>query len=288
LTSWYWTRALDCHLEARREIALWYFEKVIADRPTRWLPFAHRAEVYRAMDGIELARADEFRAVANGADPIYLQELAEDRALEGDWDAAKKLVSIATSRGRADPLTEAYISLKDGDRDRWRKATAALLVAAEGNSSNRLVVQPAIWAIGLAPHAVDDYSRSLGLATSFMATTMKMKQGGEALRRLRHDAHQTLAALLFRAGKSLEARVELARASSEGLVDFHDDLFATLIDLGLGDLSRAPDRLRKIREAMPTTLRETRNWRTRIEYEALYAEAERALLEVQFPAVPFR
>ena len=287
LSSWLWYCGVKDLAAGRSATALWHLDRVALARPDDWRVHAHRADALERMGRRADAAAEQDLATALGADPTYIAEAAGDRAALGDWAAAWRLTTLAAAQGAGDRAERALICLRQGDRDGYRRACAAILSAISAGPVRRDTAIEAAWVVGLSPDAVRDYARPLELAGSALASAAALKGRDDEVRDVQHQAHQARAAVLLRAGRTDEALAGLAKAAA--LVDYDpsNDLLAAIAHALSGQLAEGRARLEKARATLATESGKPRFWQRAAELDVLITEAESALLDRAFPAAPF-
>ncbi len=262
---------------SRVDVAAWYLDKVAAARPDDWRVHAHRAEAFLGLGRPVDAAAEQKHATNLGADPAYLADLAGDRAARGEWAKAAEYSAIAAARGATDHAHRALICLMTGDCAGYRQTCAALLASIAAGPARRDAAIEAAWAVGLAPAAVDDYARSIELASKAGAALDMVNDTSADFRRLCHDARRTHAAVLLRAGRLADAQAELAKAAALGDSDPLTDLLAAIAHARAGQIPAAEASLAKALNTITATAGQPAAWEPKAELDLLTAEARAAI-----------
>jgi tetratricopeptide (TPR) repeat protein len=266
LMSWYRTCAADCQAGKRWQTTLWYSDRLLAQAPDDWRLYADRALAHEKLGRTKEREADLARAVARGADSLFLLRLAEERAGQGRWEQAASALATAGQRGPL-PLAgwycHALACLKTGDQPAYRRVCAALLEKAGAKPAPGLANDLA-WVCALGPDALADYARPLALAELAV---------GQAAPAGRHHALNTLGALLYRAGRYREAvrRLEEGLQAEKGQGVAQDWVFLAMAHHRLGEEGKAQESLARLAKHPPAEGGPP--W-VRLEVELLRREAE--------------
>jgi Flp pilus assembly protein TadD len=289
LSSWLWYCGVKNLASGRPAAALWHLDRAALARPDDWSVHAHRAEALESIGRRTEAVAEQERATVLDADPSYIAEIAGDRAGQGDWPVAWRLMNLAVTRGAGDRADQGLICLRQGDRDGYRRACDSILSAIPAGPVRLDAALEAAWLIGLGPDAVRDYARPLELADSALVLVAALvgREKENEVRDLEHQAHQNRAAVLLRAGRTDEALASLAKASALADSNPSDNLLAAIAHARSGQVAEAKARLDKARATIIAERGKSKPWQRTAELEVLEAEAESALLDRVFPDQPF-
>jgi tetratricopeptide (TPR) repeat protein len=186
----------DQYVAAKQwQAARWYLDWLLARLPEDAPLYVQRAGVCSQQGDRAQRLADLVKAVELGAGESVPAQLATERAMEGKWAEASRLLSLARERGRPFSFAHALACLKAGDLEGYRSVCEVSLVEAAlhggPNEANE-----AAWLCALKPGALTDPGRAVKLAEVALA-------GGS------HETRaiylNTLGAVLFRAKRHREA-----------------------------------------------------------------------------------
>ena len=287
LTNWYWYRGVDQLNSTRSDSSLWYLDRVVAARPRDWRVAAYRSDLFDRLGKTADATREGARAVACGADAGYVGEFAGERASEGAWLEASRLLDTAEPRGHVDRAFQALVCLKCGDRAGYRRACAKLLEENRTLQVGWVERLNAAWMLGLEPNAIEDYSEPLQLITSVINSLARMPREDAFAARYRHAARMTRAILLLRAGRAAEAERDFEPPESPDALEAPDALYGVAKHTRSVPAESAPAILAKTVRELSAKLAHTTNWQDQAELEIIRAQAETALLDSVFPADPF-
>ncbi len=286
LTAWYWRAAVDAMNQDQSRAAVWYMDRVAATRPDDPTVFAQRAEMNDRLGKPAEADADRRRSLALGPDLATILDLADDRAILGDWPRALELFESADERscagGTAGPpdgetaAHHALACLRDGDRVRYhqicavgRKRTRPRCVRSQDGPFAGLGLRPGAWRL-------DEPGRAVRLAERALAAFIS--DAGKSV------ALSTLGGALYRAGRPSEAIARLEEGSRlrGGQAPPQDWTFLAMAHQALGDNPRARTWLARFDASEATPFWET------IAIDLLRREAEaKVLYDPIFPADVF-
>jgi serine/threonine protein kinase/WD40 repeat protein/tetratricopeptide (TPR) repeat protein len=275
---------IDCTKAERWAAALWYLDRLIAERPDERLLHEDRAAVYGKLGREADRQAELVRVFALGADEglVIPRALALGRA--GRWAEAAGLLARC---GRKGPLSRelaqawSIACLKAGDRAGYREACAAFL-AQEGPDPT--VVWNALSAaalVCLAPDAIDDYQ----LPISWLEKRLSATPAPSAL--YRYLFSNALAGLLLRARRTDEAILRLNEGTATAT---EADVPIAWLYLALAharrrscaEAHRCLSRLRALPPDSSATFWELE------ELDLLKSEAESSVFDAEFPSDPFQ
>jgi WD40 repeat protein len=195
----------------------------------------------------------------------------EELARSGRWREAIATYREAVEHG--DPGVEvwgrlALLHLLDGDSSGYQEVCQRLLRDFATGDPAAILANQVAWACALGPGSVNDYSRAVELAEQSVAS------------RPETNRLNTLGAILFRAGRSSEAVIQLERSvanhGSGGTL--YDAVFLALVHHELGHDSEAREWLGRANLPAPLTLLKPdelaqTSWVPRLELELLRREA---------------
>jgi tetratricopeptide (TPR) repeat protein len=280
LTSWYWYRAIDQLVSRRAELALWYFDRVIAARPDDWLAVAGRADALELLGRLSDSRLDRERALALGADPLYVDELAGELARAGDWKGAQRIVGTSGSHSGALVAARAILSLRLSDRTGYRQACSELLEQWQAQPADVDAAIRSAQVMSLAPAALDDYQPALALAAElcqFCDDPLKQP------RWMRDAAHELMAILELRAGHLESAVAQMRIIAPQNRQDILGEIIGGLIDFRRGDVGAAGSHLQFAQRTLSNPSFNPVDWKDAMGLRVLEQELETAI----FPADPF-
>ncbi len=284
LHDWYQLQAWVCLVREQRTAALWYLDRLLADRPRDGTLYERRAAVYAAMGKAPERQADLDRAIELGAGAVLLCRLAWERAAQNQWPEAAALFARANRLGPLPPPhghLHALACLKVNDTAGYRSICTDVLQEAQENAPARYVATfDALATTVLAPAAVRDYAVPLALAER-IAGPLGLDQQARALPpanpqsgRQRHSYLGLLGAVLYRAGRYQDAVDRL----QEGITahgdggELADWAFLTMAHCRLGQTAVAHRWLEKLRTAQKNA-GSGLNW-DEVKSEILRREAE--------------
>jgi len=215
LHEWYQLQAWVSQVREQRSAALWYLDRLLADRPRDGTLYERRSAVYAAMGKASEREADLDRAIELGAGAVLLCRLACERAAQHQWPQAAALFARAHRLGPLPPPhghLHAVACLKANDIADYRSICSEILQEAVQPAPARYVSTfDALSTTVLAPAAVQDYAVPLALAER-IAGALGLDQQARALPpanpqsgRQRHSYLSLLGAVLYRAGRYQDA-----------------------------------------------------------------------------------
>ena len=189
----------------------------------------------------------------------------------GLWSKAAAAFGRATKCGPIDCdrwLQYALACLKAHDEAAYGRACRTLVESLRQTPRNRRDNHLAAWTCAVGPAAVTDYEQPLAWAAQFLAKLSPEDDRG------RQSALNTLAALLYRAGRYPEAldRSTAAIAAAKGGPEPLDWVLLAMIHQRLGHTAEAQSSLGRVR--IPTPAPEARLSWDSLELELLHDEAE--------------
>jgi len=259
LHDWYQLQAWVAQVREQRAAALWYLDRLLADRPRDGRLYERRAAVYAAMGKASERLADLDRAIELGAGAVLLCRLACERAASNQWPEAAALFARARRLGPLPPPHahfHALACLKANDAAGYRSLCTDILQEAQDPAPARYVSTfDALSTAVLAPAAVTDYAVPLALAER-IAGALGLDQQARAVPpenpqsgRQRHSYLGLLGAVLYRAGRYQDAVDRL----HEGITahgdggELADWAFLAMAHHRLGQTADAHRRLEKMR-----------------------------------------
>jgi WD40 repeat protein/tetratricopeptide (TPR) repeat protein len=288
LTAWYWRAAFDARNQNRHQAAVWYMDRVVAARRYDPMVFAQRAEMNDRLGNTAEADADRRRSLALKPDLATILDLAEERAILGDWPGALEMFEVAVERSRAlkNPAPQewptvthlALACLRNGDRLRYRLVCERLLaIEQEDKAFDPEKANSLAWVCVLGRGALDDPGKAVRLAQRAIAAFHSALEKGNAL--------NTLGGALYRAGRPSEAiaRLEEGIRMRGGTSAPQDWAFLAMAHQALRDNPKARTWLSRF-----SAIRETPFWEA-VEVDLLRREAEaKVLYDPVFPADVFQ
>ena len=157
--------AIDCTKAGRWSEALWYLDRLIAERPDDGKPHEERAAVYGKLGREADRQAELARVIELGADLGLVMPRAEELGRAGRWaEAARLLARCARTGPLSRELAQAWAiaCLKLGDRGGYREACAAFMTS---QGQDPTVVWNALAAaaiVALGADGLGDYQVAIG------------------------------------------------------------------------------------------------------------------------------
>ena len=275
---------LDCTEAERWAAALWYLDRLIAERPKDGSLHLERTAVYGKLGREADRQAELARVFELGADEGVVIPRAEELGRAGRWSEAAKLLAVCGRRG---PLSQqlaqawAIACLQAKDYAGYREACAADL-AWQG--SDPTVVWNALSAasvFGLGPEGLDDYRVPIAWMESRLSAAPARSP------EVRHLFSNALGGLLLRTGRLDEAIVRV----NEGIAAFkdmqhpNDWTYLALAHARKGNMIEARKMLDRLRDWRPDS--SATFWDLQ-EVALLRSEAESLLFDAGFPQNPFQ
>jgi tetratricopeptide (TPR) repeat protein len=260
-------------------------DRVVAARPEDWLAYSLRAEAFAALGRAADREADLARAIERGADIPFLARLAAERSRAGRWADAVSLYDRAIAMGTVpyEVWTEAAIAhLEVGDEAGYRRVCEILrdrhpAAIPEGYVRWRLTD-----VLTLGPGGLGDDGKGLGWIAPLPAAVRSTSTETQ------RAALQSLGAVLFRAGRSAEAseRFREGIALKGGPTAFDEAAFLAMAVFQGGDHAPARALLSGLEDVRPDGPSSEDWWQAEAR-RVLRREAERLILDGDFPADPF-
>jgi serine/threonine protein kinase/WD40 repeat protein len=255
LVDWRISTAAAARAAGRTDLALWYFDRILADHPNHWEAFARRAEIHDAMGRQDLSRADLKLATDLGMDLPTARRFSDRLALQGLWRQAAEVLAPLDARTANFPLAIstrlAHAALLGGDQDAYRDTCSRLLARAGGTDpksfSSNYDINNTLYVLTCGPRAVDDYRGPIAL----LQTVVDRLPPGPSMQR--HFVLNTMGALLYRAGDpagAIRALRDGVGGDIEAKFVAQDWAFMALASHALGDFETARLALRRL-EASP-------------------------------------
>jgi Flp pilus assembly protein TadD len=241
--------ALDCTKAEHWVAALWYLDRLIAERPKDWSLHLDRAAVYGKLGREADSRAELARVFELGADEGVVIPRAEELARAGRW---KEAASLLAGCGRRGPLsrqlaqTWAIACLQAKDYAGYREACAADL-AWQGPDPT--VVWNAYSAVSVFSlgRGLDDYQVPITWMESRLSAAPAPSPSAK------HLFLNGLGGLLFRAGRLDEAivRVNEGIAAAKDMEIPTDWAYLALAHARKGKMVEARQMLERLRDWRP-------------------------------------
>jgi WD40 repeat protein/tetratricopeptide (TPR) repeat protein len=287
LSDWLRAAAATEEVAGRNEAALWNLDRAVEITPIDWVPYAARAALADQTGHADRARTDVDAAVRLGAEAFVIAQMAEPAASRAtqtaDWARVATLMTAATkdstqSIGECRHLAIACV--KAGDRTGYRAACAAIAgqMPPPGTPLEMGDTLDASMAFVVGPGATDDWAIPLSWVDWILNRIAEREAAGkEPSKQLRHLFLQPRGALLYRAGRHLEATEVLRDAIRLHALggDFSDWVYLALAEHALGHADAAKHAALTARAVKSRAKRDTA-W-DRAKVELLVAELDAAL-----------
>ncbi len=255
LVAWQISTAVAARAIGRNQLALWYFDRILADQPDRWEALERRADLHNAMGHPDRALADLTRAAALGMDLAAARRHSDRLAQQGLWREAAGALAPFDVRTADLPVRisnqRALAAILGGDQDAYRDACARILArvgtTTTGPNVSGYDINDSVYLLALAPDGVNDYRGPIALIKSVVN---RLPPGPS---NLRHVVLNTMGALLYRSGDAagaIRALMDGVDGEIEGKFVPQDWAFMALARHALGDLEGARLALRRL-EASP-------------------------------------
>jgi predicted Zn-dependent protease len=247
---------LDCTKAERWAAALWYLDRLIADRPKDWSLHLDRAAVLGKLGREADRQAELARVFELGADEGVVLSRAEKLGRAGRWSEA---ASLLAGCGRRGPLSQqlaqawAIACLQAKDDAGYREACAAALAWQGSDPTVIWNALTAAWVFTLGAKGLDDYRVPIGWMESRLSAVPAPKP------LWRHLCLNALGGLLLRAGRLDEAieRIQegvTAAKDEELAIDWTYLALARARKGKLAEARQALERLREVRSDPMDTL----------------------------------
>ena len=232
--DWLEHRAADSLADDRPADALRLLDRVVGARPGDWLAYSLRAEVLAKLGRPADREADLARAIERGADLLFLLRLAAERSRAGRWAEAVVLYDRAIAMGTVpyEVWTEAAIAhLEVGDAAGYRRVCEVMRGRHPGRVPDYQVRRKLASVLTLGPGGLGDDGKGLGWVENLPGAV------DPARKDVRRWLQQVLAAVLFRAGRSVEAseRFREGITLGGGPAEFDETVFLAMASLRTGD-----------------------------------------------------
>jgi serine/threonine protein kinase/WD40 repeat protein/tetratricopeptide (TPR) repeat protein len=274
---------MDCTKAGRWAAALWYLDRLIAERPNDGRLHEDRAAVYGKLGREADRQAELARVFELGPDEGLVVSRGEEDGRAGRWAEAADLLGRCGRKGPVSrELAQAWANacLQAGDRAGYREACAAFM-ATQGPEPT--VVWNALTAaslLTLGPGASDGESALIAYFEK------RLSAAPAPIPMYRHFFSNALGGLLLRAARLDEAiaRVNEGIAAAPDIELPSDWAYLALAFARTGKVVEARPWLERLRDWRPDS--SASFWDIQ-EVALLRAEAESLLSDASFPSEPF-
>ena len=288
IADWLTHRAADSLADDRPADALRLLDRAVTARPGNWLAYSLRAEMLAKLGRPAEREVDLARASERGADIPFLIRLAAERSRAGRWAEAVPLYDRAIAMGTVpyevwNEAATAHLEVGEvGDEPGYRRVCEVMRGRHPAAIPDILVRATLAGVLTLGPGGVGVDSKGSGWAENLPATAPPERKD------VRRWLQRVLAAVLFRAGRPAEASERLREgiAIGGGPAEFEETVFLAMAAFQGGDRARARALLSELGDGRPDGPSSSAWWEAEAR-RVLHREAERMILDGDFPADPF-
>ena len=283
--DWMLHRAEDFGAERRPADAVRVLDRVAAARPDDWLTYAMRAEHLIKLRRMADAEADLELAIERAPEIPFLIRIADERSRAGRWAEAARLFDRAIAMGTVPYevwMQAATAHLEIGDEAGYRRVCATMRDRHPTSIDEPWVAFELADVTTMAPGAAGDDGKALAWVEPLPSSV------GVANKGIRRSFLVLLGSVLYRLGRDRDAiaRLEEAIATGDGVVAPVEAIFLAMSHFRMGEHAKARALLSGPWRDAPDgpSAEDWWAWRGR---RLLLREAERLILDREFPAKPF-